>query len=723
MPVFTIETPNGKHLDIEADDQDAALAGANHWYEQNVTSKTDTSLTSALSQGAADTIHGIGKTVQEYISPYAGNAIEGAGSSLAAPKYRSATEQFSHPDDGPENHFMGRDWSKLPRALVEQTPGAAADVAATLLTKRFGPIGQALAGAGSYALRTMGNEAQKRATARTGDTNATPTAEDKAIGAGSTFAQAALNQLALGKVLNPTKVAGVGASGIAKAAKNVAAGAVAEGATNAAQDAISQAASTVGTKDGLNIDPHSLVDNAIIGVAGGGLLGSPRGVKDAITSARFRNVGGDLAPASAAAANRLVEKAGSSEALQSPKDAFKATSAAHADTVRELAQAASGLRKLQPVPVDADNALHRAAQGRDLSTSDLTAIDNLDGDASSPVKALAKQATILARLKSKGSFNEGSERFSGGVSEKVRNFVTGNPLTSGGVYAGVNALTTGLDGLSTALASHALPAVGTYAALRSVERAMGLTSPARTFAEKFGDGGETSVRPEVPQASPVPQSPTGPKVTPQNSLTAPQPWGPVAPKPERFKPDMLESNIGKIVEKLQNQKRRDTVQEAMPLLRQLAATAKVREASRVDSSDAPIAPEHPQSGEEQPSKDSHQHPYAGLSDAEVKARAVQDAVDAGVIPNEPVARARYGQGVIRKRNAIREAVYNAANSDGYSDNDVELFQPFFSRLMVARTREEANSIILSAMRHLSGSASHALTKHLGSEFVKRVWKK
>ncbi|MFX9747496.1 hypothetical protein ABTP02_18790, partial [Acinetobacter baumannii] len=63
--------------------------------------------------------------------------------------------------------------------MVEQAPGLALDVAGQLLTKRFGPVGQYLANAVTFGARTAGNEAEKRAQARTGDANAEPTAEDK----------------------------------------------------------------------------------------------------------------------------------------------------------------------------------------------------------------------------------------------------------------------------------------------------------------------------------------------------------------------------------------------------------------------------------------------------------------------------------------------------------------------------------------------------------------
>jgi hypothetical protein len=63
-------------------------------------------------------------------------------------------------------------------------------------------------------------------------------------------------------------------------------------------------------------------------------------------------------------------------------------------------------------------------------------------------------------------------------------------------------------------------------------------------------------------------------VTPQNSLQTAQPWGPV-PEPEpKFKPDVLEPGLRKIVDKIQRQKQQQTTREAMPLLRELAASGK-----------------------------------------------------------------------------------------------------------------------------------------------------
>jgi hypothetical protein len=687
-------------MDAEAADENAALEGAKQWYSQNVTNKTDTSITSALSQGTSDLVRGAGKTIREYIAPEAGKAIEATGQNIANQKYKPALESFSNPEDGAENHVLGRDWSKLPRVLVEQAPGAASDLIATMALKRLGPLAQAAGGVGSYLLRNSGNEAQKRAEGRTGDASAEPTAEDKAIGLGSTAAQAALNQLALGKLINPARVTGVGASGIAQAAGNVAKGAAAEGITNSAQDAVSQVASTAGTKDGVRVDPHSMVDSAIIGGIGGGVVSSGKAAKDSVAAVRFRDVGNDLAPHSAAVANRLIERAGSSEALQSPSTAYHATQDAHADVVRELADAVSTLRKVQSLTTEADNAISRAAKGKNLNGSDLAAINEIDGG--DAVKNLANQATVLARLKAKGSFDPSDERFSGGVAEGVRNLVKRNPLLTGGAYAGGHALTVGLDSLASTLGNNALPVLGAYAGTRAAERALGITAPARTFAEKFADP-SAPVRDQEVSAPREVHSTSVPQIPPRKPA---QPWG--APKPETDTPTMIDDGIANIVQDVRIASLRD----------RLNAAEGVGD-NQPEAFKSALALE----ALKRHNDTTAEHPYHGLGDADVKAKAVQDAVDAGVIPDLPAFRERYGQGVQRKRDTIREAVHKAANSDGYTDTDLETFQPYLERLLTARTRHEAAEIILEGTHKLTGKAAHAVHGHLGPEFRARVWKK
>jgi hypothetical protein len=566
MPIFTIKTPSGHELDIDAADEATAMNGAQEWYAQNVTNKTDTSVTGALSQGASDLVSGVGKTIKEYASPSAGKSVQDAGAAITSPKYKSATEGFMRPEDGADKHTLGLDWSKLPRAMVEQAPGLAADLGSSyvskkLLSKYLGPLAPAVGGVASYMLRSTGNEAQKRADARTGEQGSEPSTEDKTVGLGSAAAQAALNQFGANRIISPARVTGTGAKGVLQAAGNVAKGSLAEGATNAAQDLVSQAAATAGTDT--PIDMHSPVGSAVLGAAGGGLFSTAKGVKDANTAVRLR--GTDYGADSTLAANRLLDKVSKPGDLEDASKAYDAHSAATADVKGELTSAAKNVTNPS---TEAANAISRAKSGEAITQKDLAAVD-AEGDTT--VSSLVRQAAALNKLSKIGNYDAGEGRFAGGAAEFARKNAKSALYSIAGLGALPHIIGHGGVGLDTL--SSALPGVmegiaagyGGYKALKIADKGVGVSSPARSFAEKFGDGSGT-VRPDVQ----INQSPTGPKVVPQNSLTTPQPWGPVADKPTAFKPDMLDSNIAKIVEKLQNQKRRDTANQAMPLLRQLA---------------------------------------------------------------------------------------------------------------------------------------------------------
>lgn len=561
MPIYTIKTPSGHELDINADSEADAVAGAENWYKQNVSAKTDTSTTGALTKGASDLVSGVGKTIKEYIAPETGKKVQDAGAAISDPKYKSATESFSHPEDGADNHFLGRDWSKLPRAVVEQAPGMAVDVISQLALKRLGPLAQVAGGMATYGLRSAGNEAQKRATARTGDENTAPSFEDKAIGAGSTFAQAALNQVGLNKITNPAKIAETGMKGVGKAAVNTLVGAGAEGATNAAQSAISDLAATG------KVDPHAALDSAVLGTAGGGVFSGMRGAKDAHAAVRFRDA--DFGTHSEMAANRVLDKVSSAADLENAETAFKAVKGARDDVQNELTKAAQSVSN--PAS-ETSNAINAAKRGEALSEKQLAAIDAEGNDT---LSSLVRQSSSLAHLIENGSYDESSGRFAGGVGEKLRQVARAHPFYAIGGAALPHIAQNGFSGMDTLMAGvpGMLEAAGAgyaaYRGLKSIEKGLGVQSPARAYAEKFGSGSGT-VRPDVV----LNQSPTGPKVTPANSLTPSQPWGPIPDKPERFKPDIIDPGIAKIVEKIQNTKRRDTAQQAMPLLRQLAEQSK-----------------------------------------------------------------------------------------------------------------------------------------------------
>lgn len=764
MPIFTIKG-EGRELDIEAADEASALTGAQRWYEaatkykapngnqnpsssgvslniagknvkvsddflklsveqQNetiddiakelgLTGKTDTSYTGAIQQGVSNLVGGVGKTLKEYVAPEAGKAVQAAGQSIADPKYKSAAEEFSNPADGADKHFLGRAWAQVPRVLMEQAPGIATDVLATMALKKLGPAAQIAGGLASHMLRTSGDEAQRRAAGRTGDANAEPTVEDKAIGLGSSAAQAALNQFGISKIIRPAKFGEVGVSGVSKAIGNTGKAAAVEGITEAAQEGISQAASTAGTKDGLRIDPNAVFDAGVFGAAGGGAFSAPKAAKDATTAARFRDTGNEFAPYSAGVANRILNKVdGDASNLQSASKAFKAVSDTQADVLNELSQTSSFMRKRGDLDTEADNAVSRALQGRDLSKTDLEAIDRTEAD---DLKALAKQASVLSRLTSKGNFDKADERFSGGIAERVRKFVTKSPLTAGGAYAGGNALTHGLDALAVNAASNALPALGAYTGVRAAERALGITAPARTFVEKFADP-NVPVRPvKAAEPSSAPQSTS----VPSSPYRAPaKPWGdpePVA-NTEADAASTLDDGIANIVQDLRIKKLAERL-TGLEVTETSEAPPLAPEASPFKSAAAATKLLNRQQENER------QASYAGLSDADVRDLAVQEAVDAGVIGDDPISRARYGQGVIRKRDLIREAVHKAATSVGYTDADVEAFQPYLRRLMIARTRQDASDILNEAYKAVSFNAGHALNEQFSSDILKTIWRK
>jgi hypothetical protein len=581
MPVFTIELPNGKRIDAEADNEAAALSGAQEWYKQQnpATPQTaDTSLTGALQQGASDLVSGVGSTVKNLVNKETGKAIEDVAKSKAKPNYKSATEEFMRPSDGEDKHFMGVGWGSAPRALLEQSPALATDIATQVLLKRFGPLAQLAGGMVNYGARTAGNEIQKRADARTGETGAEPNTEDKLVGVGSTALQGALNSYGASKIATPSKVTGTGIKGVAQTAGNVGKAIAAEGVTNAAQEGISEAASTAGTDKGLSLDAQAIKAAGLMGAIGGGVFGGARGVRDASQAIQTR--GSDFGEHSTLAANRVVDKAGSTKALENAETAYSSVKGAQADVANELDNAS---KSITAPSTETANAISRARDGAVLTKNELKAIDAEGNDT---LSSLVRQSSALSKLTERGSFNDQNGRFAGGASEIVRNNAGKLASIGGGVSALPHIMANGAAGFDSLTA--ALPGVGQalaggyagYKGLKALERFTGVSSPARSFAEKFSDS-SGQVRPDVQQS----QSPTGPKVMPTQSLTTPQPWGPVAPKPTPFKPDILEPGLQKIVEKLQNQKRRDTVQGAMPLLRQLAEQSKpAPEAPGIDAS-------------------------------------------------------------------------------------------------------------------------------------------
>jgi hypothetical protein len=463
---------------------------------------SDTSFKSTVQAGLSSALSGAGKTLKNAGLDGAGASLEDLGSKAnPGSNYKPAMEEFQNKGGD------GRNWSALPRVLAEGAPGFATDLLATLATRKIGGLG----GAASYYLRNAGDTQNKRAAERTGDPNAAPTTEDKVIGGLTTGAEAAVNQIPLARIANPARIAGTGLAGVAGAGLEVGKKAGLEAATSAAQSAINQAGTTAGTKGGLRIDPTDVVDSGIVGGVTGGAFSAPRGVKDTISATRFRDVGGDLQPASTALAERIRSRVGDDSELQSPQTAYRAVDEAKREVHNELK--AAGASTTDP---QVTNAIDRATSGRTLTGQDLAAIDKV-GDPN--LSMLARQAHVADVLTSKGNFDTGSERFAGGLSEQVRSIAAHHPvlatmLGGGGALAAAARMgPIGLDSIAAnvpAFAGTAAAGIGGYLALSRAEKALGLRSPAHSFVEKFSQDG-APVRVVTPDVR-APQNPTGPRV-------------------------------------------------------------------------------------------------------------------------------------------------------------------------------------------------------------------
>lgn len=478
----------------------------------------DSSFSSAITKGAADVLGGFGTTLRHFGAPEAGAAIAGQGRALAPKAYKPAFDGVMNPKPGDAKLF-GYGTGYIPRAAVEALPGLATDIAAGhvgqiagggigALTGPFAPVaipaGMAVGRVGgtlaSYFARSLGERTEEAASKRTGLPDAEPTTRDKAVGAATVLPEALLNTFAAGRFVKPERIVGVGAEGIGNAMKSAIKTAGLEGTTNAAQDAIAQAGTSFDAPGGMEIsDPRRVGAAGLIGAASGGTLASAKLSRDAATALRFRNFGGDDTGASASVANRLLERVGSARDLSNPKAAFTAVADVSADVHTELTAATRELKKAGALTPEATNAIERAKAGRVLTETDISAIDAVPDSAA--VAALVRQASAVAKLKDLGAFDRSRKTFTGGATERIRRVAMGHPFAVGGIATGL-AHTAGSGAAPIAGA-----ALGTYAAARAAEKALGITAPARTFAEKFADPA-VPVRTHAPKASrviPLPQ--------------------------------------------------------------------------------------------------------------------------------------------------------------------------------------------------------------------------
>lgn len=495
-----------------------------------------TTLAQSLQKGVADIPRAVGKTIKNYVDPVTGAALEQRGAAMAPTGHQSAFDRVLHPQAG-DVTVGGFGIGSLPHAAAEALPGLGVDVAAAKLGKGIGGVrGAVVGGLLSAGLRAAGEAAEGRAQARTGDPAAQPNAGDKAAGAGIAAVQAALNQVALNRFINPARMTAAGSHGVAQAGAELVRKAGMEAATEAAQDVVGQAGTTVGTPGGLKVDPRQTLAAGMVGGVAGGAFGTPRALADVNTARRFRGIDPE---AGSTVAARLQDNA-QGESLADPTVAAKAmrrtTTDLHSDAEWLLGIAPELKDRITSSPA-ANRAWERLKGGENAVTkADLAALDS--AVESSPnghtVSSLAREFETMRVLKRFGVLSEGS--FKGGAAAAMERHTRPirNPIGAGAASglgaAGMSSDVAFLHPIGTgAIAALA----GLYTTARAFDRYAGYRSPANTFAHTFG-------REHVPV--PVPRlmdekrqgRPTGPKV-PQGATRLPwefpgAPSGALSPK-------------------------------------------------------------------------------------------------------------------------------------------------------------------------------------------------
>lgn len=539
MPVFEVGLDDGRKLRIEADDQEAALAGVAHFQTQEG-AKAPSGFAAGLVHGAQDWAHGNAETAKDFYG--VGNGYEPTDKGYVP---ANVTNGSANP--------LKWNYSQIPQKIAEQAPGLGQDIVAASVAAKtakgagLGAKAAALAGlvgGGASAWhRTAGDTAKEAAANRTGDANAEPESGDLVKGGLTAAAAAAPAAIPAARFIpGANKIGTVGASGALDSIKKYLATTAIGAGGAAASDAITQTGTQLGTDK--SFDPSRTLEAAVGGGVTAGALAAPRGVADTTRAVGLREFGGTNMDATKNYATRL-QTAGDGElgnTIGGAKNDYVAHETVKSDLKNELRDAARNVRRDIPLGPDADNALQRAQNGEHLTPKDIELIDRStttapDGDNAA---FLARTLRVAQLAQERGSYNTRGEWAGGvsGVMDKNLGFLLNPVRLAGGTIA--TGLGMHLLGLSNPLFAGSVAAG--YGGARMVDSMAGTRSPAKMFADHFADHQAQLRLPQSPAAPPSQPSappampwgprplmagPTGPTVSPPAAPMAPTgPWGP-----------------------------------------------------------------------------------------------------------------------------------------------------------------------------------------------------
>jgi hypothetical protein len=562
MPTYQIGLDDGRSLKIEADSQEAALAGVQHFQENEA--RPPSGVIAGLEHGVSNVVRGPASTIGLTGADTSGAAA--TADAIDAKNYKSAPI-FDKDGIHPGN---------IPQSLAEAAPGIGADVAvgkagAMLGSKVGGVRGGVVGGLGGFLgsalLRNFGPGAHANEDALTGVPNSP-------VSAGSMFRELGKQGLEsvpnvfLGGRLVPGASKALVESALAKLGKTTAVGSGA----SFANDAINQVGTTAGSKDGIKYDPYQGANSATTGALLSAAMASPKAVAEGANNRSYGRFETDPETKSAATdvANRVKEAADGKSLVgltggTGHAEAIKAS--VLGDVQRELAKSA---KVEQDLSTPNSNTLARIQEGGTASPKELS---NLAAEADPETVRLARQAVILGQVKATGGLSGAMDQLS----------LIKNPIKTitGAGLAGVAGHTVLGSGLGVIAPAAAATLFGTYGAARAMDKMSGQRSPLAGFANRFADG--SPVRADAP--APV----TDPSATGAAFNPSAGPWGArgeqgiptVAPPQDAVAPQptlratlnsnaKIDEGMAKIAKQIGDQKRKSMIADAIPALSPIA---------------------------------------------------------------------------------------------------------------------------------------------------------
>ncbi len=266
---------------------------------------------SALQHGLRQGAQGVGATARVLGDALDNDWLRRQGNTLtdAVPEPRGYVPSSPALVQAIRDGRFGDAAGHLPGAIAEAVPAMGATMAAGALGSAVGgPVGGLAAAGLASGAQTFGPVAEERA-AHDGVAASDP--ENMLAAAGTTAASAALDAVGArgaGRALAAPR----GVSGRVGAALHATRR---EGITEGAQQAVEQVGTSLGTRDGLQMDPAEIAAAAATGAGAGGMVrlpgavvaGGADGASDALIPARWRDMDFDTA-ASVVRVNDLIER-------------------------------------------------------------------------------------------------------------------------------------------------------------------------------------------------------------------------------------------------------------------------------------------------------------------------------------------------------------------------------------------------------------------------------